>query len=105
MSKNTSSKHSLWLNRHSIVFVFLLGCTVAFAESEQERVEKADPPIKSDPLGNALIGGLVGGIAGGIKGGVGGAATGAAGATVRGAVTGTAIEKAKDWLKGQEEKK
>jgi predicted Rossmann-fold nucleotide-binding protein len=57
-------------------------------EAEAQRVEKADRPVRPDPLGNALIGG-------GVTGAMSGAAAGAASA-VRGAAIGTAIEKAKE---------
>lgn len=54
---------------------------------EFNRLERVDPPIRPDPIGNALIGGAV-------TGSMGGAAAGAASA-VRGAAVGTAVEGAK----------
>jgi hypothetical protein len=56
--------------------------------SEQQRLERVDPPIRPDPVGNALIGGAV-------TGSMKGAAAGAASA-VRGAATGSAIQGIKD---------
>lgn len=52
---------------------------------EIERLERVDPPVRPDPLGNALIGG---GVTGTMKGAAAGAASavrsGAIGATVQG---------------------
>src|SRR5215469_1296102 len=47
---------------------------------ERQRLEKVDPPIQTDPLGNALIGG-----------GLTGIVTGSAGAAGRAVLTGTAM--------------
>ena len=58
---------------------------------EQTRLEKVDPPIRPDPVGNALIGGVVTGT---MKGAVAGAATAA-----RGAGGGTAVQAAKQDIK------
>ena len=55
---------------------------------EQKRLEKVDPPIRPDPVGNALIGGAVTGT---MKGAAAGALS-----TVRGAGVGTAVQAAKD---------
>jgi hypothetical protein len=62
---------------------------------EVARVNRVDPPIKPDPLGNALIGGAV-------TGTMKGAAAGAV-AAVRGAAVGQAIQAAKDKLTGRME--
>jgi hypothetical protein len=79
---------------------------------ERTRLERVDPPIKPDPVGNAIIGGVVGGV---IKGVVTSAASSigdavkagaAAGAlsTARGAAVGTAAQAAKeDILRNKEQ--
>jgi predicted Rossmann-fold nucleotide-binding protein len=60
-------------------------------EAERQRLERVDPPIHPDPLGNALIGG-------GVTGVMKGAAAGAASA-IRGAAIGTAVQQAKERAK------
>lgn len=60
-----------------------------------EQIEKNDPPLKNDPVGNALIGGAVGGATGGISG--------AAGATVRGATAATTVEVVKEKVKDDDD--
>lgn len=55
---------------------------------EQTRLEKVDPPIRPDPLGNALIGGAV-------TGTMKGAAAGATSA-IRSGAAGAAVQSAKD---------
>jgi hypothetical protein len=57
-------------------------------EAERQRLEKVDPPIRPDPVGNALIGGAV-------TGSMKGAAAGAVSA-IRGAAIGTAVQEAKE---------
>ena len=56
-------------------------------EAENQRLQRVDPPIKKDPLGNALIGGGVSGALRGAAAGVSsvftGTATGAASNEVR----------------------
>lgn len=54
---------------------------------EVKRLERVDPPIKPDPVGNALIGGAV-------TGSMKGAAAGAASA-LRGAAVGTTVQEVK----------
>ncbi len=74
---------------------------------ERARLERVDPPIRPDPLGNAIIGGAA---SGAFKGTVtagarsisdavkAGAAAGAL-STARGAAVGTAVQGAKDAVK------
>jgi hypothetical protein len=57
--------------------------------AERQRLDRVDPPVQKDPLGNALIGA-------GITGVVTGSAAAAARAVVTGTVTGAAIQGAKD---------
>lgn len=57
-------------------------------QAEIQRLERVDPPVRPDPVGNALIGGGVSGV---MRGSVGAAA----GAFGRGAAIGTAAESAK----------
>lgn len=65
---------------------------------EQNRLERVDPPIRPDPVGNALIGGAV-------TGTMKGAAAGAASA-VRGAAVGSTVQEVKqDIQKSKEENK
>lgn len=54
---------------------------------EDRRLQKVDPPIKPDPLGNAIMGGVV-------TGAMRGAAAGAV-STVRGAAVGGALQEGK----------
>jgi hypothetical protein len=60
---------------------------------ERARVQKVDPPIHPDPVGNGLLGGAAGGLVGG---GLAGAAAGAA----RSATVGTVIQAGVNALKG-----
>jgi hypothetical protein len=62
---------------------------------EIARVNRVDPPIKPDPLGNALIGGAVTGT---MKGAAAGALS-----IVNGTAVGQAIQSAKDAVKGKKE--
>jgi uncharacterized membrane-anchored protein YitT (DUF2179 family) len=71
---------------------------------ERARLERVDPPIRPDPLGNAIIGGVVSGaFKGAVTAGAGsisdavkaGAAAGALSMS-RGAAVGTAVQGAKD---------
>ena len=57
---------------------------------EQRRLDRVDPPIRPDPLGNALMGGVVTGT---IKGAAAGAASAA-----RSAAVGTAVQEAKQGI-------
>jgi hypothetical protein len=56
---------------------------------ERQRLEKIDPPIQKDPLGDAIIGGGVTGI---VRGSVGAAAR----AIVTGTAAGAAMQKARE---------
>jgi hypothetical protein len=60
--------------------------------AERQRLDRVDPPIQKDPLGNAIIGA-------GITGLVTGSAAAAARAMVTGTVTGAAIQAAKDAMR------
>jgi hypothetical protein len=60
--------------------------------AERQRLERIDPPIKKDPLGNALIGGGVTGI-------VRGSAAAAARAVVTGTAAGAAIQKGQEAMR------
>ncbi|MBR1147503.1 hypothetical protein [Bradyrhizobium sp. AUGA SZCCT0431] len=57
---------------------------------EQQRLERVDPPIRPDPIGNALIGGAVTGT---IRGATAGAVS-----TLRSGAVGTAVQSAKDGI-------
>lgn len=57
---------------------------------EDERIRRADPPIKEDPIGNALIGG---GVTAVLKGTGAGAVS-----AVRGAGIGSTVQSAKDGM-------
>lgn len=57
--------------------------------AERQRLDRVDPPIQKDPLGNALIGA-------GVTGLVTGSAAAATRAIVTGTATGAAIQAAKD---------
>jgi hypothetical protein len=63
----------------------------AARKAEEERLTRIDPPVRPDPVGNALIGGAV---SGAISGPVAGVAT-----FVRQAVTGSAIELGREKMK------
>ena len=56
--------------------------------AERQCLEKIDPPIQKDPLGNAIIGGGVSGV---VRGSVGAAAR----AIVTGTATGATMQKAR----------
>lgn len=71
---------------------------------ERARLDRVDPPIKQDPVGNALIGGAVSGVVKGLATGAvsslgdavkAGAAAGAL-STVRGAAVGSAAQAVKE---------
>jgi hypothetical protein len=62
-----------------------------YSNADQERVERVDPPIRSDAIGNGIVGGGVGGLVGGAAGGVAGAVGRVAIGAGKGAATGAAI--------------